>query len=85
VKLPLKYLKPETASMEKFSVATARWITDIVGDEYNKLYNMFKKGLLSEREFYESFARIQEKMLAKLRELKEVDHLVKLKEAFHLA
>jgi hypothetical protein len=46
---------------------------------------MFKEGKLNEREFYESFARIQEKMLAKLRELKEVDHLVKLKEAFHLA
>jgi hypothetical protein len=71
--------------MEKFSVATARWLTDVIGDEYNKLYRMFKEGKLSEREFYESFARIQEKMLAKLRELKEVDHLVKLKEAFHLA
>ncbi|MFH7835243.1 MAG: hypothetical protein QXL51_01430 [Candidatus Aenigmatarchaeota archaeon] len=71
--------------VEKFSVATAKWVTDIVGEEYNNLYRKFKDKTLSERDFYESFSRIQDKMLKKLRELKEVNHLVRLKEVLHLA
>ncbi len=78
-------LKPETEKVEKLSVATARWLTTELGNQYAKLYNKFKKGLLSERDFYDSFSEIQSKLLSKLRELKEVDHLVRLKEVLHLA
>jgi hypothetical protein len=89
-KSELKLLKPDTETTERFSVATAHVLQQNIGDALNNLYLKSQKRKLEEQDFAETMANISYAMLAKLRELKEVETPVlmraatKIREALHV-
>lgn len=76
-------IKPDTYEVDRFSAKTAKYVQESAYRYFSHLYFRFKDKKLEEKDFYEDFTKFSEDLKKKLQELKEIDHMVKLKEAVH--
>lgn len=73
-------LKPDTTQVERFSVKTARDLIAKIGKRLGELYKISQERKLTSQDFSEVMGKISWDFYKKLKELKEIDKEVKMRE-----